>query len=100
MLKAEVYLPGPLAISNTENKVGGFRARDKFLKEVEDILHVYMEAAVADIGQLDRHYGGVLAKDWPIPPATLTDAYQVGHEIGRRSAFGVAPFTSSKEPSE
>lgn len=84
-LELTVDLPGPLKIPDTEDRIGGFKARNTYLKEVEQILHKHLEAAIAAIGQFDRFHGGALAKDWPMPPATLTSAWEVGYEVGRRS---------------
>lgn len=91
--KLEVDLPGPLNIPETEDAIGGTKKRDKYLKEIEDILHRHLEAAVAQIGQWDRFRGGALAKDWPTPPATLEMSFDVGHEIGYRKG-GAEPRTS------
>ena len=83
-LKVEVRLPRPLKIPDVEDRIGGDKSRNNYLKAIEDILHKHLEAATASIGQLDRHYGGTLAKEWPLPPATLTSAWEVGYEVGRR----------------
>lgn len=66
-LKVEVDLPSALKIPKIENVIGGAVRHDKYLKQIEDILHAHMEAAVAAIGQLDLTYGGTLAKSWPVP---------------------------------
>lgn len=90
-LKVEVNLPGPLHIPQTNNCVDGFKPKADYLTEIENILHKHMEAAVAEIGQFDRYSGGSLAANWPLPSVTLTDAWSVGHEIGRRSVIDPTP---------